>query len=261
MQLPVVLAKTQDLNREGGHEQRTALLQTGPLGLAFLALCGLVALGVTHPVDWWGQTLIASLSSSSVLDLTGFLLTLLGEAQITGVIAVVLAVRGWRRQREWGLGPLLLFVGVGLEVLLKYLLPQLGPPATFARHLHVPDVVRLSSAFLLQVATPPMLRHIAPPYSFPSGHMLRATFLVTVASKRQPSWRMVGLLVVGAMAVTRVYCNEHWVSDVVGGALLGWALAGAATALSQEQEREAGEVGWNARRRKEYEQGQQESCE
>src|SRR2546422_2170942 len=204
MHSPLVVARTQDLKREGGCEQRTVPPQTGPLGLAFLALCGLVVLGLTHPVDWWGQTLIASLSSSSVLDLTGFLLPLLGEAQITGVIAVVLAVRGWRRQRERGLGPLLLFVGVGLEVPLKYLLPQLGPPATFARHLHVPDVVRLSSAFLLQVATPPMLRHIAPPYSFPSGHMLRASFLVAVASERQPHWRMADWLVVGAMAVTRV---------------------------------------------------------
>jgi membrane-associated phospholipid phosphatase len=235
------------------------LPQTGPLGLAFLALCGLVVLGLIHPIDWWGQTLIASLSSSSVLDLTGFLLTLLGEAQITGVIAVVLAVRGWRRQRERGLGPLLLFVGVGLEVLLKYLLPQLSPPATLARHLHVPDVVRLSSAFLLQVATPPVLWHIAPPYSFPSGHMLRTTFLVTLAGARKPQWRMAGWLVVGAMAVTRIYCNEHWVSDVVGGALLGWALAGGAIALSQEQEREVGEVKWSARRRKAYAQGQQES--
>src|SRR2546428_5588874 len=168
MQPRGVFAETQ-LLKEKRRVQSATLSQTGPLGLAFLMLCGLVALGITHPVDWWGQTLIASLSSSSLLDLTGFLLTLLGEAQITGVIAVVLAVRGWRHQRERGLGPLLLFVGVGLEVLLKYLLPQLGPSATFARHLHVPDVVRLSSAFVLQVATPPMLRHIAPPYSFPSG--------------------------------------------------------------------------------------------
>ena len=226
---PVVLAKTH-LQQEGERRgQSTTLSQTSVPGLAFLVLCLLIALGATRPIDWWGQSSLAGLSSS-LLDLTGFLLTLLGAVQITGVIAVVLAVRGWRRHRARGLGPLLLFVGVGLEVLLKYLLPHPSPPAAFARHLHVPDFLRLSSAFLLQIATPPGLRHVAPPYSFPSGHMLRATFLVALASARTPYWRAPSWLLVLAMAFTRVYCNEHWVSDVVGGTLLGWALAAVATA-------------------------------
>jgi membrane-associated phospholipid phosphatase len=87
--------------------------------------------------------------------------------------------------------------------------------------------------------------------------MVRATFLVTVASARKPHWRSAGWLLVGAMAFTRVYCNEHWVSDVVGGALLGWILALIATTL----EHEAGVGLWNGWRRKADEQEQQESRE
>ena len=218
---PGVSATTPYRNRGEGSEQSTTRSQTRVPGLAFLALCGLVALNATRTVDWWGQTLLAPLSSS-VLDLTGVLLTLLGEVQITGAVAVVLAWRGWHRRREHGLGPLLLFVGVGIEVLLKYVLPHPGPPAEFSRHLHLPWFLRLSSPFVL---------HYSTPYSFPSGHMLRSTFLVAVASERKPHWRMPGWILVLAMALTRVYCNEHWVSDVVGGALLGWTLAAVAIAL------------------------------
>jgi len=49
------------------------------------------------------------------------------------------------------------------------------------------------------------------------------------------------------MAVTRVYCNEHWMSDVVGGALLGWTLAGVATVLEHGQTQDAQEAEGNAR--------------
>jgi len=202
-------------------------------------LCVLIGLGATRPLDWWSQRLLTPLSFS-LLDLTGFLLTLLGEVHITGAVAVVLALRGWQRRRERGLGPLLLFAGVGVEVLLKYVLPHPGPPAEFTHH-SLPPFLRLSA---------PLLLHISTPYSFPSGHVLRSTFLVTLTSVRRPRWRTLGWLVVVAMAVTRVYCNEHWVSDVVGGALLGWTLAGAATALEYKPKRKGERSRGGARRRK-----------
>jgi membrane-associated phospholipid phosphatase len=230
MQSPAVPADTPHLQCGEGSAPSLTRSRTRVPGLAFFMLCGLITLGATRSIDWWGQSLLASLSTP-LLDLTGFVFTLLGEAQITGAIAMVLAVRGWQHRREHGLGPLLLFVGVGLEVLLKYLLPHPGPPAEFARSLNVPDFLRLSSSFLLHMATPPILLRVSPPYSFPSGHMLRTTFLVALASERKPQWGTLGWLVVVTMAVTLVYCNEHWVSDVVGGALLGWTLAGVATAL------------------------------
>jgi len=165
-------------------------LQTSVPGLAFLALCLLVALGLTHPLDWWGQSVLTSLSWS-LFDLTGFLLTLLGTAPITGALAVGLAVHWRQRRGEHGLRPLLLFVGVGIEVLLKSVLPHPGPGATFVHHLSSPAWLRLPPSLFMRMAAPPVLRSVAPPYSFPSGHMLRTTFLGrwSASTNRSGVWR------------------------------------------------------------------------
>ena len=229
MPVPIVTAKTRYPDSKEQTCPGLQLLQPTLYGLAFLLLCLFILLGATHTLDWWGQAMLAGLASPG-LDVTGFVLTLLGEATITGGIAVLLAVRGWRRRREQGLGPLLLFVGVGIEALLKSLLPHPGPPLAFSRPLHVPEFLRLAGS-LLQVTARPVWAGLAPPYAFPSGHMLRTTFLVTLTSEQKPQWRVAGWVLVMAMAVTRIYCNEHWLSDVVGGALLGWSLAGVATML------------------------------
>ena len=76
-----------------GNNLSLPLSQARVAGLAFLVLCMLIALGATRSVDWWGQTMLTGLSST-LLDVTGLLLTLLGVAPITGAMAVTLAVRG-----------------------------------------------------------------------------------------------------------------------------------------------------------------------
>ena len=239
-------ASLPDQDSREGRELSLRFSHVSVPGITFLALCLCIALGATRSLDWWGQSLLARLSFS-LLDLTGSLLTFLGEAPITGAIAMVLAVRGWRHRRGRGLGPLLLFAGVGLELLLKYILTHPAPPAGFDRHLPGAKLLHLSASLALPISFPSSFSP-AQLYSFPSGHMLRSTFLMAVASDRKPQWRRAGWLVVVAMAVTRVYCNEHWMSDVVGGVLLGWTLAAVATAWEHEQRQDAGEVEGNATR-------------
>jgi membrane-associated phospholipid phosphatase len=39
------------------------------------------------------------------------------------------------------------------------------------------------------------------------------------------------VVLIAIMAFTRVYGNAHWVSDVIGGCLLGLTLAGLAAAI------------------------------
>ena len=184
-------------------------------------LCVLVAFGATRTVDRWGLTL-ASQVASYPLDTAASLVTLLGEPQITGLIAVALSLRWWKRRGRQGLVPLLLFVGVAIEAVLKYVLPYPGPPHEFSRRLQLPLFFHLAT---------PLLLHLDTPYSFPSGHMLRTTFLVVLISEHRPWWRMAGWMLVLAMAFTRVYFNDHWLSDVGGGILLGLTLVAVATVL------------------------------
>jgi undecaprenyl-diphosphatase len=191
------------------------------LGLAFVVLCILVAFDATRTVDWWGLTLAHPVVSYP-LDVAASVVTLLGEPQITGAVAVALSLSWWRRRGVQGLVPLLLFAGVAIEVVLKDVLPHPGPPPEFSRGLQLP--------LFLHLATPLFL-HFPTPYSFPSGHMLRTTFLVALIGEHVPRWHTASWALVLAMAFTRVYLNDHWVSDVGGGILLGLTLAAVAAML------------------------------
>ncbi len=67
--------------------------------------------------------------------------------------------------------------------------------------------------------------------SFPSGHTLHFTvfygFLIfVIATNYKPSWQRNALIVVFAVLIalvglSRIYLGEHWLSDVIGGYLVG----------------------------------------
>ena len=103
------------MTRVWSHNRSGSVFRARVSGFAFVVLCLLVAFGMTHPMDWWFLTVVTSFSSSP-LELTGDLLTLLGDASLTGAITVALAYY-WGRQRKAAVvAPLLLFVGVGIEI-------------------------------------------------------------------------------------------------------------------------------------------------
>src|SRR5262249_53710608 len=132
-----------------------------------------------------------------------------GQSEVTGPIALVLTLIWWRSRGWRGLVPLLLFVGVALEMVLKHLIPHPSPPHELSRNIQLLPFLKSGS-----------------PFSFPSGHLLRTTFLGALMFDQWLFWILVVL-----MALTRVYLNEHWLSDVLGGFLLGMALAGVAAAV------------------------------
>jgi membrane-associated phospholipid phosphatase len=107
--------------------------------------------------------------------------------------------------------PLLIFVAVAIEAVLKLTLAHPPPPDESARTVALIPTV-----------------HVAFPNSFPSGHVLRVTFLAAIV-RGVPGW--IGVALVVLMIASRVYLAEHWLSDCIGGLALGLVAAGVGYAL------------------------------
>jgi undecaprenyl-diphosphatase len=78
-------------------------------------------------------------------------------------------------------------------------------------------------------------------YSFPSGHALTAAatavalvLVLLPPGSRRRKWELSAAAFTFVMALSRVYLNAHWLSDVVAGILLGTAIAiGSAVFVSE----------------------------
>lgn len=138
------------------------------------------------------------------LDFIASVVGILGQAEVTGGIALGLAVARLRHGQRDAWVPLLVVAVAVIEIAIKNVVPQPAPPAELSR-----------TVGLVPFA------HVVFNGAFPSGHVARTAFLAGAA--RIPAWLAVG--VVALMMVTRVYLADHWPSDVVGGLLLGLFIA------------------------------------
>lgn len=145
--------------------------------------------------------------------------SLLGSAEITIGLCVVFALLALIRMRWLAVLGWLIIVPASLaEVFGKLMVFHPGPPVFFHRSI-------------LPTGLPSFYVHTN--FSYPSGHMTRTIFIITVFaillffSSKNHSFRILMLVslvaLVFMMGMTRVYLGEHWLSDVIGGALLGAA--------------------------------------
>ena len=153
------------------------------------------------------------------MDIPFSLLSLFGSLEIVSVILFIL----WAFYKKLNYVYVLLCFAIFhlVELIGKAFVFHPGPTFEFFRYYF---------SFVMPSSS------VKPGSSFPSGHLGRTMFLSIIfvfmisKSKRLSAfWKKVFycliVVIVGLMFVSRIYLGEHWFSDVLGGSVLGGAMA------------------------------------
>jgi undecaprenyl-diphosphatase len=202
-----------------------ALVGLAALGVAYTAYTQVVAAGLLDRIDLRLAVAMTAAWRPAVQPFAQAV-AVLGGVEVTALATIGLAAYLWRHGFRPEAGALLVVpLAALMETITKWLLPH-PPPLGFA-HPDGPSLVTMWHGGTLTFGG-----------SYPSGHMMRTVLIYglgafVVRRLAAPGWTRtlaapMAAVVIGLMALDRVYLGVHWQSDVVGGLLLGGAaLAGA----------------------------------
>ena len=187
------------------------------LMISFFVFTLLVSLNLFKDLDLQFTILLQSIFSRK-FDTVFSLFSLFGSAEMVVIIIFIL----WAIYKKLNYFVVLLCFGLFhiLEFLGKYFVNHPGPPVKFLRY-------DISFSFPSS--------GISTGSSYPSGHVGRTFFLAVLVfyiiysskrlsiQKKQFLYIFTSIIVI-FMFISRVYLGEHWLSDVIGGGLLGGSL-------------------------------------
>ncbi len=182
----------------------------------FVILTALVISGVTTGIDNFLTQSFKSIQGNENLDALMIIVTTFGDVSSLVIIAIILTIV--RRSRKTGM--IFLISIVFLTILVMYMKPLVGRPIPAydfePTELQLPKNFKIESDSLV-----PFARNL----SYPSNHIAQATafsFIVGFALNKKS--RIAGLIIwlfPPIIAITRLYVMQHYLTDLIGGFLLG----------------------------------------
>lgn len=182
---------------------------------AFIVFSGIVASGATSAIDGPVNSYADAIQGNAGLDAAMITITTMGDLATLFVFAIIITII--RRTRKAGM--IFLITMVALAIAVMYLKPFVGrpaPPYEFTPALQLPENFGIEGDSFAPFALG---------YSYPSGHMARATALAFIVGylvyqkSRTAGYAIWAFPVM--IGITRVYVQQHFPMDLVGGFLIG----------------------------------------